>query len=298
MARVQRQVWMALVAVCLVAGVGLVAVTPGGSVIGPNPDDITAGLAFPGWAVTFTVTTGHPCDPTSSFIPPNSTVTVLNQAGTTMIVPPTNMAPTATGGTVTVTLPSDLALGTYTMQFLCNSEESSIFGSNEFSVTEPPPPLGFLVRTVVVGERSPGTVVEVQCATDESVLPHSVRLGFDQDGRATVAAGDVQGWEIVPAFGDWSFLTHSLPATRTTCTFTEIETGGAARVDWQCFDGQIGGPLGLSCSANASASGTGPGPITVLIGASDDEIAVQEVDLVFTNTFETQPVVATPSFTG
>jgi hypothetical protein len=141
MTPIRRRVGIALTAVGLVAGVWLVGMTPGGSVIGPNQGDITASSpAFPGGSVTFTVTTGSSCDLTSTFIPPNSTVTVLDQAGTTTIVAATNMTPTGTGGTVTVTLPSDLALGTYTMQFLCNHDDTiSIFGNNEFSVTAAPP---------------------------------------------------------------------------------------------------------------------------------------------------------------
>jgi hypothetical protein len=141
MARVRRRVGIVLTAVGLAAGVWLVGMTPAGSVIGPNQGDITASSpAFPGGSVTFTVTTGSSCDPTSTFTPPNSTITVLDQAGTTTIVAATDMTPTATGGTVTVTLPSSLALGTYTMQFLCNHDDtSSIFGNNEFSVTTAPP---------------------------------------------------------------------------------------------------------------------------------------------------------------
>ena len=141
MVRVRRRVGIALTAVGIVAGVSLVGMTPGGTVVGPNQGDITATTpAFPGGSVTFTVTTGTSCDPTSTFTPPNSTVTVLDQAGTTTIVAATNMTPTATGGTVTVTLPGNLAVGTYTMQFLCNNDDTiSIFGNNEFSVTAAPP---------------------------------------------------------------------------------------------------------------------------------------------------------------
>jgi hypothetical protein len=141
MARIRRRIAIALTTAGIVAGVSLVGMTPGGSVVGPNQDDITASSpVFPGGSVTFTVTTGTSCDPTSTFTPPNSTVTVLDQAGTTTIVAATNMTPTATGGTATVTLPSDLVVGTYTMQFLCNNDDtSSIFGNNEFSVTAAPP---------------------------------------------------------------------------------------------------------------------------------------------------------------
>jgi hypothetical protein len=65
---------------------------------------------------------------------------VLDQAGSTTIISATDMHPTSTGGTLTVTLPGNLALGTYTMQFLCNHNGgSSIFGNNEFSVTAAPP---------------------------------------------------------------------------------------------------------------------------------------------------------------
>jgi hypothetical protein len=155
--------------------------------------------------------------------------------------------------------------------------------------------LEFSVTTVVAGEPSPGTVVQVECATPDAVLPHSVRLGFDATGRATVAAGDTAAaWKSTLNDGTWIF-TSDLPSTRTTCTFTEVDTGGAAEIDWACVEGQVGGPLGLGCAADA---GAGPGPISVLIGASNEDISVQAVRVIFTNTFRPTPVVVTPSFTG
>jgi hypothetical protein len=135
-----RKFGFALAAVAILAVISLVAMTSGWGLIGPNQGDIVASHpAFPGGSVTFTVTVGNSCDHTSSFTPPNSTIKVLNQAGTTTITGPTDIHPTATGGTLTVTLPNNLALGTYTMQFLCNHNGgSSIFGRNEFSVTAAP----------------------------------------------------------------------------------------------------------------------------------------------------------------
>src|SRR4051812_28702220 len=65
--------------------------------------------------------------------------------------------------------------------------------------------LNFVVDTKVIGEQSPGTVVQVECTPADPVLPQSVRLGFDAQGRATVAAGDTQGWEILPANSTWIF---------------------------------------------------------------------------------------------
>jgi hypothetical protein len=148
-----------MITIGLAAGALVFGALPASSLVGPNADDIGASSpAVPGGSVTFTVTVGHSCDHTSTFVPPNSTVTVLDQSGTTTIVDPTDMTPTSTGGTVTVTLPSDLALGTYTMQFLCNSPESSIFGNNEFDVTAAPPTTTTTPPTTTTPATPSGTV--------------------------------------------------------------------------------------------------------------------------------------------
>ena len=161
------------------------------------------------------------------------------------------------------------------------------------------------VSTKVVGEPSPGTVVVVECTPSDPVLPKSVRLGFDAQGRATVAAGDTQGWEIVPHAWTWFFSSSVFPAAQSTCTFTEIETGDATNVAWTCNDGKIGGTV-IPCTGTPdgipgppSTFGFGPGPVTVLIDASDaPELNSEGVDVVFTNTYTAQPVNTTPNFTG
>jgi hypothetical protein len=166
--------------------------------------------------------------------------------------------------------------------------------------------LNFVVSTKVVGEPSPGTVVQVECATDDPVLPQSVRLGFDAKGRATVAAGDTQGWEILPADSTWIFHSSQFPAAVTTCTFTEIETGDATEVAWTCNDGKIGGSV-IPCTGEPDAIpgppvhtfGAGPGPVTVLVDESDASgLGVEDVDVTFTNTFGPEPVGVAPNFTG
>jgi hypothetical protein len=174
---------------------------------------------------------------------------------------------------------------------------------------EPPKPLQSLtlvVSTKVVGEPSPGTVVQIECSPGDPVLPQAVRLGFDAKGRATVAAGDTQGWEILPANSTWVFHSSQFPAGVTTCTLTEIETGDATEIAWTCNDGKIGG-LVIPCTGDrdeipgppVSTLGAGPGPVTVLIDESDaPELMVEAVEVTFTNTFGPEPVGVAPNFTG
>lgn len=117
---------------------GIVAAPSAFSIIGPNAGDIAASSpATPGGSVTLTVTTGFACDAGTTFDPADSTAWILSQDGNTTIVNETPLVANATGGTLTVMLPSDLPIGTYTMQFLCNSDVAgfSVFGSNEFEVT-------------------------------------------------------------------------------------------------------------------------------------------------------------------
>ena len=72
------------------------------------------------------------------------------------------------------------------------------------------------VITRVVGEPSPGTVVQIECTLADAVLPQPIRLGFDANGRPTVAAGDTEGWQIIPAptGSGWGFRSHSFPAAK------------------------------------------------------------------------------------
>ena len=136
-----RKPFVAAALVASTFAVGVIVAPPALSDIGPNAGDIAASSpAYPGGPLTLTVTTGFSCDANTTFDPPDSTATVLSQDASTVIVADTPLVATATGGTVTVTLPADLPLGTYTMQFLCNNDQvSSTFGSNEFEVTAAPP---------------------------------------------------------------------------------------------------------------------------------------------------------------
>jgi hypothetical protein len=181
-------------------------------------------------------------------------------------------------------------------------------GEVEDEPTKPLQSLGLLVSTRVVGERSPGTVIQVECTPADPVLPQSVRLGFDANGQPTVAAGDTQGWQIVPSptGSGWAFGSHVFPAVQTTCTLTEIETGDATEVAWTCNDGKFGGSV-VPCTGERDAIpgppvttfGAGPGPVAVLIDASDaPELLVEAVEVTFTNTYTPQPVNTAPNFTG
>src|SRR4051812_26858160 len=81
--------------------------------------------------------------------------------------------------------------------------------------------LNFVVDTKVIGEQSPGTVVQGGCPPPAPVLPQPARLGFAARGGATGAGGDPQGGETLPENSTWFFLSSNSPATQATCTFTE-----------------------------------------------------------------------------
>ena len=164
-----------------------------------------------------------------------------------------------------------------------------------------------VVMTHVVGEPSPGTVVQVECTPDDPVLPQYVRLGFDAQGRATVAAGDTQGWQPYYPFleSGWALRSSVFPAAQSTCTLTEIDTGGATDVAWTCEYGVIG-VLRFPCTDEpgpppntfAATLGTGPGPVTVLIEAESPTVVFEAVQVTFTNTYTAEPVNTAPNFTG
>jgi len=167
--------------------------------------------------------------------------------------------------------------------------------------------LSLVVMTHVVGEPSPGTVVQVECTPDDPVLPQYVRLGFDAQGRATVAAGDTQGWQPYYPFleSGWALRSSVFPAAQSTCTLTEIDTGGATDVAWTCEYGVIG-VLRFPCTDEpgpppntfAATLGTGPGPVTVLIEAESPTVVFEAVQVTFTNTYTAEPVNTAPNFTG
>ena len=167
--------------------------------------------------------------------------------------------------------------------------------------------LSLVVMTHVVGEPSPGTVVQVECTPDDPVLPQYVRLGFDAQGRATVAAGDTQGWQPYYPFleSGWALRSSVFPAAQSTCTLTEIDTGGATDVAWTCEYGVIG-VLRFPCTDEpgpppntfAATLGAGPGPVTVLIEAESPTVVFEAVQVTFTNTYTAEPVNTAPNFTG
>jgi hypothetical protein len=158
------------------------------------------------------------------------------------------------------------------------------------------------VTTIVAGSPSHGTAVDVSCAPTGSTAPDYVELGFGADGRGTVASGHIEGWAVVPSDGTWIFQAKAFPSARTTCSVTQVDSGGVAAVAWTCAEGQFGGPTDVGCPGpNNRSSGVGTGPIVVLIAAAGDHNVTEEaVSVTFTNTFAAPvpPVEGPPSFTG
>jgi hypothetical protein len=158
------------------------------------------------------------------------------------------------------------------------------------------------VTTVVAGAPGNGTAVDVSCAPTSPTAPDHVELRFGADGRGTVASGHIEGWAVVPSNGTWIFQAKAFPAARTTCSVTQVDSGGAAAIAWTCAEGQFGGPTDVGCPGpSIRSSGVGAGPIVVLIAAAGDNNITEEAAAVtFTNTFAAPPppVEVPPSFTG
>ena len=157
------------------------------------------------------------------------------------------------------------------------------------------------VEKDVVGTATAGFVVRVSCTPADDVLSTVVTvdeadLPFTKDGEPD-ASDPPAGWVV--ADGAWQLEDEALAAS--TCTATELDTGGATTVSYACeyTEGVTNGSgaadlVEPGCPGPTSGPSATPAAVT-FYGDGDSGV------LTVTNTFEEEPpapVEIQPTFTG
>ncbi|MFI5047838.1 MAG: hypothetical protein ACHQIG_12300 [Acidimicrobiia bacterium] len=170
-------------------------------------------------------------------------------------------------------------------------------------VSEPVTITTIVIATRVVGPATGGTTVRLTCEIFTTEPDHQpagtigFNFGFDASGQPTTTAFslDNPGFELTKDDGAWRIVVtpardDDLPAE--ACTYDEIDTAGATRVNWSCEYSKTPTPdppaeeVGLGCSG---ATGEGTGPAKVTNGFIRAGVAAQRSVVRFTNTYVPKP---------